>query len=53
MDEKFSEEVLEYRANILRLLNQVGNPGTCKGCGADIWALNHFANCPKAKEFRR
>jgi len=54
--------------NIYLLLNQIGDPGLCKGCGKQIWwvtyksgkkapitmeALNHFADCPKAKDFKK
>lgn len=62
---------LEYAQLVLRvkvLMQTVGEPGTCKGCGADIFwivtksgkrapytalGLNHFADCPKASAFRR
>jgi len=55
-------------ADVVRLLNVVGDVGTCKGCGETIWwvktkagksapytekALNHFADCPKADRFRK
>ena len=55
------------RSNIQKLLNTVGRESECKGCGKKIWwvmtknnraapytetALNHFADCPKAAEFR-
>lgn len=54
--------------NVSRLLAQIGDHGQCRGCGANIFwvihkngkrvpythqALNHFADCPKAKEFKR
>ena len=54
--------------NIRALLTAIGAFARCEGCGAAIWfvmtnrgrrapyteeALNHFANCPKASEFRR
>ena len=60
--------VEDLRSNLLRLLNAVGDRGFCKGCGAAIYwvqhkngkkapytqdALNHFADCPKAKDFKR
>jgi hypothetical protein len=53
---------------ISELLERVGEPGTCKGCGMPIFWLthsngkktpytprgfNHFIDCKKAKEFRR
>lgn len=54
--------------NIERLMNNVGSPSTCKGCGKKIWwvkhkngknapyteeALNHFSDCPEAMQFRK
>ena len=54
--------------NVERLLNQIGNQAKCRGCGRDIWwithangkkapytfeALNHFADCPNAKDFKK
>lgn len=56
------------KSNIVKLLNQVGQPGKCSGCGKKIWwvthlngntapyteeGLNHFADCPKAQSFRK
>ena len=53
--------------NIYLLLNQVGDRGECKACHKEIWwvtyksgkkapitaeALNHFADCPNAKDFK-
>jgi hypothetical protein len=51
------------------LLRTIGDEGKCKGCGVPIWwivnpktgkklpitweGLNHFADCPKAKDFRK
>jgi len=52
---------------IEHLLTQVGKPGKCRGCGADLYwvrhlngklapytpdGLNHFINCPQAAMFR-
>lgn len=60
--------VESLRKNIEALLGQVGEPTHCRGCDARIWmvvhrngrrapytgdGLNHFADCPKAKEFKR
>ena len=57
----------DLAANIKRLLDQIGDKGTCRGCNAEIWwvvhkngkrapytatGLNHFADCPKAQSFR-
>ena len=58
-----------YESNIIKLLRVIGaTEGQCRGCGIDIWwvthangkkapytkqGLNHFADCPKAKEFKR
>jgi hypothetical protein len=54
--------------NLDLLIKQIGDPGVCRGCGAPIrWVrhlngkrvpytvvgLNHFADCPKAKHFKR
>jgi len=54
--------------NMAHLLNQVGTPGVCTGCGTQIiWVIhrnakkvpytaqgfNHFINCPRAKRFRK
>ena len=62
-------ETIEWLSgNIARLLDQVGDPGKCRGCQRDIWwvvhkngkkapytrrGLNHFADCPKAASFRK
>ena len=58
---------IDLAQNIKRLLNQVGEPGVCRGCGAPIWwvvhrngkrapyteqGLNHFIDCTKAGQFR-
>ncbi len=63
-----SELLAKLRRQVKRLLDQVGDEGECKGCGATIYwvrhkksgkavpytpeALNHFADCPKAQSFR-
>jgi len=62
------DEAPQLKQNITRLLQQVGVPGTCKGCGGSIrwvqhtngkWApytklgLNHFADCPVKEQFRK
>ncbi len=58
----------DLKLNIQNLLNQVGDPGKCRGCGKRIFwvihrndkkvpytetGLNHFADCPAAKNFKR
>jgi len=58
----------KWQENVSRLLANIGDPGQCRGCGADIFwvihkngkrvpytpqALNHFIDCPKAQEFKR
>lgn len=58
----------DLRKRIGALLSNCGTPGTCKGCGAQIYwlqhrngrntpytpeGLNHFADCPQAKRFKR
>lgn len=60
-----SKELKEY---LRPLMNAVGERGTCKGCGVDIYwvehlngkivpytptGLNHFIDCPKAARFRK
>lgn len=61
-------DVVALGNNIISLLNQVGDPGVCKGCGKTIWwvkhlngkkapytekGLNHFADCPQANKFKK
>jgi hypothetical protein len=56
------------RENIVKLLTQIGDKGKCRGCGAEIYwvthkngkkapytssGLNHFADCPKAGDFKK
>ncbi len=58
----------EMKANVAKLLAAVGQRGACRGCGREIWwlvhsngkrapytraGLNHFIDCPRAKEFKR
>ena len=63
------EALSKIESNIQMLYATLGaSPGTCKACGAAIWwvktkngknapftaaGLNHFADCPKAKNFRK
>ena len=62
------KEVAQLKGNIARLLAAAGQRAYCRGCGAEIWwlvhsnlkrvpytsaGLNHFIDCPKAKEFRK
>ncbi|MGA8594473.1 MAG: hypothetical protein WB676_06985 [Bryobacteraceae bacterium] len=60
-------EAIEQRA--ASLIKLVGEPGTCRGCGAEIFwvkafksgkpvpydpsGITHFATCSKAQEFRK
>ena len=52
---------------MVTLLKNVGDPGTCRGCGASIFwvthrngkktpytpaGLNHFLDCEKGKDFK-
>lgn len=61
-------EVMDIQKNVTALLRNVGDAGTCRGCGAPIYwithkngkkapytgtGLNHFADCPKSKDFKR
>jgi len=56
------------QAALVALVKTAGTEGTCSGCGAPIYwirhangkntpytphGLNHFIDCPKAKEFKR
>ncbi len=58
----------EIDNRMFQLLTYVGNKGTCKGCGDEIWwvthlrgaktpytraGLNHFIDCSNAKDFRK
>lgn len=63
------DRVARLYRNIRQLLRNVaGDPGTCDGCGAEIYWVthrtsvrspydadrtSHFATCPKASSFRR
>ncbi len=63
------KNVLRLRDNIERLYKTLGaQSGSCKACDAPIWwvttkngksapftaeGLNHFADCPKAEQFRK
>ena len=55
-------------SNIVKLLDNITKSTQCKKCGKDIWfvkhangkiapytaqALNHFADCPNAKDFKK
>lgn len=57
-----------YRQRIQHLLEQIGEPGKCRGCGMDIYWVqhkngkkapynlngnNHFMDCPAAERFKR
>jgi hypothetical protein len=62
-------QLIENLLNAIHhLLNQIGDKGTCKGCGRAIWwvkhrngkrapytaeGLNHFADCPQRELFRK
>lgn len=61
-------ENAELKRRIAYLLDHAGEPGRCRACGAPIvWfrhrsgagapysmsGLSHFADCPKADQFRR
>ncbi len=66
---ELSIELVNIKKNIIRLLNLITEPTVCTKCGKKIWfvknhktgkdspitneALNHFVDCPFAKEFRR
>lgn len=68
-DEKIAWGYWFEKNIIRLLRNIGASEGQCKGCGLDIWwlkmaksgklapitqqALNHFANCPKAKDFKK
>lgn len=57
----------DEKATIKKLLAQVGEEARCRGCQTPIWwvthrngrlapytaaGLNHFADCPRAADFR-
>ena len=56
-----------WRQRMLTLLKQLGEPGHCRGCNADVYwvtgkrsavpvtptGLNHFVDCSAADQFRR
>lgn len=59
--------IRELELRVQMILQHVGDKGVCKGCSRDIWwvkhkngkavpytweGLNHFIDCPKAKEFK-
>jgi len=61
-------ETEQLQKNIMSLLLQIGDMGTCKGCGAPIYwvthkngkkapytteGLNHFIDCPSANRFKK
>lgn len=63
-----NREVEQLKLNIARLLVNVADRSTCRGCRAEIWWLvhrngkkapydrdgtNHFITCSQAKEFKR
>lgn len=69
MAEPNATETLErMKTAVRRLLNQVGDPSTCRSCGAEIWwirtkagkrmpmnrlAESHFVDCPHADAHRK
>jgi hypothetical protein len=61
-------EAAKLRANVVRMLDVIGDRARCKGCGMVIWwiktragkrapyteqATNHFADCPQAARYRK
>jgi len=69
MDQKsLNSDADQLRKNIQHLLHAVGDSAFCRGCQAPIYwvkhkngkkapynaeGLNHFADCPKAGDFKR
>jgi len=66
--EKLYEELRSRIMNFEHLLKMIGDKGEYKGCGAEIYwlksrkgkpmpitikGINHFADCPKADNFRK
>jgi hypothetical protein len=62
------EELHAVAENVRKLLANIGDSGICKGCHREIFwvkhrngkavpytpqGLNHFIDCPQAKEFKR
>jgi len=67
-DFDLKEEVKKWETRLKRMLVIVGTPGRCKGCDTAIYwvttrrdamvpytaeGLSHFADCPKATQFRK
>lgn len=71
-NEPYAQRVIDYiliGEDRKEFLNRVGDHAFCKGCGREIWwlehkqsgksapytfdLLNHFIDCPKAQEFKR
>ena len=61
-------EIIDWKERLKQILVIVGRPSRCKGCDAAIYwvttrrdsllpytaeGLPHFADCPKANEFRK
>lgn len=62
------DRTADLLVNITRLLSNVADQGTCKGCHAEIWWIthrngkktpydsdltNHFITCPQAARFKQ
>lgn len=62
-----NESENKIRSNVIHLLNQIGDESRCKKCNMTIYwvthkngkktpytseGLNHFVDCPFAREFR-
>lgn len=60
--------IFTMNERIQKLMEIIGNPSTCRGCGDPIWWITtkykkamplnndltlHFASCPEARKFRK
>lgn len=68
MSQEYQEQCKWLLSNIDKILKLCGEKGICRGCGEEIFwmrhrngksapytikGLNHFADCPKAKDFKK
>ena len=64
----YDSVIKRLKMNVLRLLNQVGVKGRCRGCAKEVWwvevksgknapytveGISHFVDCPVAEKFRK
>jgi hypothetical protein len=66
--DKCRQQLERAREWMVALLGRIGEPGTCAGCGAELYWVRHqngriapyeatgaihFATCPRASDFRK